>query len=51
MAPFELRLPAPPRLAQRPLADCVGILPDANAEEMRSAIERELEGVDPNEWK
>jgi predicted DNA-binding antitoxin AbrB/MazE fold protein len=37
--------------AQRPLADCVGILPDADAQEMRSAIEREFEGVNPNEWK
>ena len=34
-----------------PLAACVGILPDADADEMRSAIEREFEGVDPNEWK
>jgi predicted DNA-binding antitoxin AbrB/MazE fold protein len=33
------------------LAACIGILPDAGASEMRDAIEREFEGVDPNEWK
>jgi hypothetical protein len=32
--------------ARRPLSNCVGILPDADAQEMRSAIEREFEGVD-----
>lgn len=37
--------------AQRALASCVGILPDADAREMSRAIEREFEGVDPNEWK
>ena len=37
--------------AQRSLADCVGILPDSDAQEMRNAIEREFEGVDLNEWK
>jgi predicted DNA-binding antitoxin AbrB/MazE fold protein len=37
--------------AQRPLANCVGILPDADAREMRIAIEREFAGVDLNEWK
>lgn len=37
--------------AQRPLAGSVGIPPDAGAREMKSAIERELEGVNPNEWK
>lgn len=34
-----------------PLTACVGILPDADAAEMRNAIEREFERVDPNEWK
>jgi hypothetical protein len=37
--------------APRPLANCLGILPDADAQEMRSAIEREFERVDSNEWK
>lgn len=37
--------------ARRPLSNCVGILPDVDAREMRSAIEREFEGVDPDEWK
>jgi predicted DNA-binding antitoxin AbrB/MazE fold protein len=34
-----------------PLADCVGILPDEDAAEMRDAIEQEFEKVDPNEWR
>ena len=29
-----------------PLADCVGILPDEDAAEMRAAIEQEFEKVD-----
>ena len=33
------------------LADCVGILPDADAEEMRRTIEDEFERVDPSEWQ
>ena len=37
--------------AAHPLAPCVGILPNEDADEMRRAIEREFEGVDPNEWK
>lgn len=34
-----------------PLADCVGILPDVDAEEMRQTIEDEFEKVNPDEWQ
>lgn len=34
-----------------PLADCFGILPDEDANEMREAIEREFERIDPDKWK
>lgn len=37
--------------ARQSFADCVGTLPDADAQEMSKAIEREFERVDPNEWK
>jgi predicted DNA-binding antitoxin AbrB/MazE fold protein len=33
------------------LADCIGILSDEAAEEMRVVIEREFKKVDPDEWK
>jgi predicted DNA-binding antitoxin AbrB/MazE fold protein len=32
------------------LADCIGILPDEDAEEMRRIVEDEFERVDPGEW-
>jgi predicted DNA-binding antitoxin AbrB/MazE fold protein len=34
-----------------PLADCIGVLPDDAAAEMRLVIEREFEKVDADEWK
>lgn len=34
-----------------PLASCVGILPDEDAEEMQRIIEDEFERVDPDEWR
>jgi predicted DNA-binding antitoxin AbrB/MazE fold protein len=34
-----------------PLADCIGILPDEDAEEMRQIIEQEFEKVDLSEWR
>jgi len=34
-----------------PLADCIGILPNEDAEEMRQIIEKEFEKVDPSEWR
>ncbi|MCS6831819.1 MAG: antitoxin family protein [Armatimonadota bacterium] len=34
-----------------PLADCVGILPDGEAQEMRQIIEEEFEKVNPDEWQ
>jgi predicted DNA-binding antitoxin AbrB/MazE fold protein len=37
--------------ATHPLADCLGILPDEDAEEMRRIIEDEFEQVNPNEWR
>ncbi|MBM4086413.1 MAG: DUF104 domain-containing protein [Planctomycetes bacterium] len=36
---------------RHPLADCVGILPDEDAEEMLRIIEEEFEKVDPREWQ
>lgn len=38
-------------LAPHPLADCFGILPDEDAEEMRRIIEAEFEQVHPDEWR
>jgi predicted DNA-binding antitoxin AbrB/MazE fold protein len=37
--------------AAHPLADCVGILPDEDADDMRRIIEAEFEQVNPNEWR
>jgi predicted DNA-binding antitoxin AbrB/MazE fold protein len=37
--------------AEHPLADCMGILPDEDAEEMRRIIEDEFEQVNPDEWR
>jgi predicted DNA-binding antitoxin AbrB/MazE fold protein len=34
-----------------PLADCVGIMPDEDADEMRRIIQDEFERVDPDDWK
>lgn len=33
------------------LADCVGIMPNEDAEEMRRIIEQEFEQVNPDEWR
>jgi predicted DNA-binding antitoxin AbrB/MazE fold protein len=35
---------------RRPLADCVGILPDDDAEEMSRIIKEAFEQVNPREW-
>jgi predicted DNA-binding antitoxin AbrB/MazE fold protein len=37
--------------APHPLADCLGILPDEDAEEMRRIIEDEFERVNPDDWR
>jgi predicted DNA-binding antitoxin AbrB/MazE fold protein len=34
-----------------PLADCIGILSDEDAEEMRRIIEAEFERVRPEKWR
>jgi predicted DNA-binding antitoxin AbrB/MazE fold protein len=34
-----------------PLAACVGILPDEDAQEMERIIEDEFERIDPDEWR
>ena len=34
-----------------PLADCVGILPDEDAQEMLAIIQEEFERVDGEEWR
>lgn len=34
-----------------PLSDCIGILPDDDAEEMRRIIEEEFERVNLSEWQ
>lgn len=36
---------------ENPLAECVGILPDADAEEMSRIVEEEFEKVDLSEWR
>lgn len=36
---------------RHPLADCIGILPDEDAREMRRIIEEEFEKVDLREWQ
>lgn len=36
---------------RHPLADCVGTLPDDDAEEMLRIIEEEFERVDAEEWR
>ena len=36
---------------RHPLADCVGILPNEDAQQMRRIIEDEFEKVDPREWQ
>jgi predicted DNA-binding antitoxin AbrB/MazE fold protein len=33
-----------------PWADCVGIMPDEDAREIRRIIDEEFETVDPNDW-
>lgn len=38
----------PPR---HPLADCIGILPTEDAEQMQHIIESEFEEVNLNEWR
>jgi predicted DNA-binding antitoxin AbrB/MazE fold protein len=38
----------PPTLP--PWADCVGIMPEEDAREMRRIIDEEFEQVDPNDW-
>jgi hypothetical protein len=40
-----------PALGHNPLATCFGILPESDAEEMKSAIEDAFEGIDLDEWK
>ncbi len=37
--------------AVHPLADCFGILPDEDAQEMLRIIEEEFERVNPDEWR
>jgi predicted DNA-binding antitoxin AbrB/MazE fold protein len=37
--------------ATHPLSDCLGILPDEDAEEMRHIIEDEFEQVNPDDWR
>ncbi len=32
------------------LADCIGILPDEDAADMRRIVDGEFERVDPNDW-
>lgn len=34
-----------------PLSDCIGILADDDAAEMKLVIEREFEQVNPDDWK
>ncbi len=34
-----------------PLSECIGILPDEDAEEMRRIVEQEFERVDLSEWQ
>ncbi len=34
-----------------PMADCAGIMPDEDAEEMRQIIDAEFEKVDPGDWE
>lgn len=34
-----------------PLSDCIGILPDEDAQEMLRIIEDEFERVDADEWR
>ena len=37
--------------AAHPLTDCIGILPDADADEMQSIVEAEFARVNPDEWR
>lgn len=37
-------------MAKHPLAECIGILPDEDAAEMRRIIDEEFERVDEREW-
>jgi predicted DNA-binding antitoxin AbrB/MazE fold protein len=37
--------------AAHPLADCVGILPDEDADEMLRIVQDAFERVDPDEWQ
>ena len=36
---------------RHPLADCLGTMPDEDAEEIRRVVEEEFERVDLDEWK
>lgn len=36
---------------RHPLADCIGTLPDDDAQEMLNIIENEFERVDAEEWR
>ena len=38
-------------IAPGSLADCSGRIPRVDADEMREIVQRELERVDPREWK
>jgi predicted DNA-binding antitoxin AbrB/MazE fold protein len=39
-----------PKRQPHALRDCIGILPDEDAAEMRQIIEAEFERVNPSEW-
>ncbi len=41
----------PARRPEHPLAGCIGILPDEDADDMRRAIQEEFEQVNPREWQ
>ena len=52
--PEHARVKVTVEIAERPrhpLADCVGILPDEDAEEMLHIIQDEFERVNLNEWQ
>jgi predicted DNA-binding antitoxin AbrB/MazE fold protein len=36
---------------RHPLADCIGVLPDADAAELRRIVEDEFEKVDADGWQ
>ena len=49
-ARVRVRVALPDR-TRHVLSECVGIMPDEDAEEMLNIIETEFERVDPREWQ